>query len=86
MTMTEYKIFLIGADNDDYGILQLSSSPSKSCEIVFKFKDIILTATDTDYFDAFCKIRLQLEAYNLIPFCYGASLNVYPSGMSREMG
>jgi hypothetical protein len=22
----------------------------------------------------------------LIPFCYGASLNVYPSGMARDMG
>jgi len=22
----------------------------------------------------------------LLPFCYGASLNVFPSGMSRDMG
>jgi hypothetical protein len=27
-----------------------------------------------------------LEKERLLPFCYGASLNVYPSGMARDMG
>ena len=42
-------------------------------------------ASGQDLFETFCQIRLQLEQEGLIPFCYGASLNVYPSRMSREM-
>lgn len=30
-------------------------------------------------------VRLQLEPENLIPVCYGASLDVFPSGMCRDM-
>ena len=37
-------------------------------------------------FDALCKARLQLEPHGLIPICYGASENVYPSGMCLDMG
>jgi hypothetical protein len=41
---------------------------------------------DEDYFEAFCRIREKLEADGIRPFCYGANRNVYPSGMSRDMG
>lgn len=44
------------------------------------------TATAGDYFDAFCAIRLELEVQSILPLCYGASRNVYPSGMCRDMG
>jgi len=46
----------------------------------------VIEADATDYFEAFCQIRLQLEPEKLVPFCYGASRNVYPSGMGRDMG
>lgn len=44
-----------------------------------------MEADASDYFEAFSQIRVQLEKERLIPFCYGASLNVFPSGMSRDM-
>ena len=44
------------------------------------------TATASDYFDAFCAIRRELEVQGILPLCYGASRNVYPSGMCRDMG
>ncbi|WZO98462.1 hypothetical protein EP7_000041 [Isosphaeraceae bacterium EP7] len=39
-----------------------------------------------EYFSALLLIRSDLEALGLIPRCYGASRNVFPSGMSRGMG
>lgn len=45
-----------------------------------------IRACAPDFFEALCKIRLELEREGLIPFCYGASLNVFPSNMARQMG
>ncbi len=39
-----------------------------------------------DYWDGFCNLRKELARRKLIPLCYGASKNVFPSGMSRDMG
>jgi hypothetical protein len=39
-----------------------------------------------DFFDALISIRRQLQREGLIPYCYGASLNVFPSAMARDMG
>ena len=38
-----------------------------------------------DLFDALCRVREQLEQRSLRPRCYGASLNVFRSGMCRDM-
>lgn len=38
------------------------------------------------FFDALLDIRKELEKIGLLIICYGASRNVYPSGMSRSMG
>jgi hypothetical protein len=38
------------------------------------------------FFDALCAIRQRLEEQGAMLDCYGASLNVFPSGMSRDMG
>lgn len=45
-----------------------------------------ITSTDHDYFSAMCSIRRILEQEGSWLICYGASRNVYPSGMSRSMG
>jgi hypothetical protein len=45
-----------------------------------------MVAQANDYFEALCQIRERLAEGGLHPFCYGASLNVYPSGMARDMG
>jgi len=39
-----------------------------------------------DYFEAFCRIREQLEQWGFRPLCYGASRDRFPSGMARDMG
>lgn len=39
-----------------------------------------------DYFDAFAEIRGRLAKRDIYPICYGASRDVWPSGMCRDMG
>ena len=82
--MAEHVIFLIGGEDEESGMLT-SSDASDRCSLSFSFRGRSVEASASDFFEAFCQIRLQLEAEALIPFCYGASLNVYPSGMSRQM-
>jgi hypothetical protein len=43
-----------------------------------------INGEDIDFFDAFCHVRQELEQRGFLPFCYGASRNVYPSGRCRD--
>ncbi len=56
------------------------------CRLNFQYPGGELTAEASDYFQAMCRIRLDLEKAGWRPVCYGASRNVYPSGMCRDMG
>lgn len=44
-----------------------------------------ITTQASDYFEALCQIRRQLEPAGWRPVCYGSSRNVWPSGMCRDM-
>ncbi len=39
-----------------------------------------------DFFEALRQLRLDLEKSGALLCCFGASENVYPSGMQRDMG
>jgi hypothetical protein len=82
--MAEHIINLIGGEDDESGVLT-STGAGDDCHLTFVFRDRCIEASASDFFEAFCLIRLQLESDSLVPFCYGASLNVFPSGMSRQM-
>jgi hypothetical protein len=45
-----------------------------------------LSFTATDVFECLTQLRLELAKYGCKPLCAGAMLNVYPSGMCRDMG
>jgi hypothetical protein len=83
--MSQFTIHLIGGPDDASATL-ITSTKNQLCHIDFFYDGRSIQASATDYFEALCEIRKQLESENLIPFCYGASLNVYPSGMCRDMG
>ena len=83
--MPDHTIYLIGGDEDESGTIHATTSEGQ-CRVVFKFRDSEIEASSSDYFEAFSEVRLKLEQVGLIPFCYGASLNVFPSGMCRDMG
>lgn len=83
--METYKVRLIGGVDDEVATITTSYGDD-SCKLVCSYRGIELAASATDYFDALCGIRLQLEKEGLGLSCYGCSLNVYPSRMAREMG
>ncbi len=83
--MNEYTIHLIdGIDGEEAKIT--SETIENNCELIFQYRGKTITAQAFDCFSAFCEVRKELEKENIIPFCYGTSLNVYPSGMCRDMG
>lgn len=83
--MSDHTIPLIGGRENEAALLS-ASEIDEHYRVILSYRDSVVEAEDSDYFRAFCQLRLRLEGERLIPFCYGASLNVYPSGMSRSMG
>ena len=83
--MSDHIIHLIGGEGDETATLT-TEDRDEACHISCRYRGRSIGASAADYFDALCQIRLQMESERLIPFCYGASLNVYPSGMARNMG
>ncbi len=81
---------------EKYRIALVSINDKKTIESTFLLKDNYqLTVTfgykrlkthGLDYFECLCKMRKKLEKKGLRPKCFGASRNVYPSGMCRSMG
>ena len=59
---------------------------NRICSIQLLCDDVEITDQADDFFESLCKVRNRLEALGLRPHCYGASENVYPSGMARDMG
>jgi hypothetical protein len=81
----QYGIFLIGGDDDETALFTLFDD-GRHCRLQCDYRDKIVESTSTDFFQALCDIRGLVARDGLIPFCYGASLNVFPSGMARDMG
>lgn len=84
-TVSEHTVFLIGGDDDETATIS-TRTESGCCHLQLSYRGRIIDAQAGDYFEALCRARRELEHEKLIPFCYGASLNVYPSGMARDMG
>jgi len=80
----QHKVYLIGGGDDEFGVFDALESEG-TCRLQFVYRDKAIEENARDFFEALCKIRLHMEKDTLIPFCYGASLNVYPSGMARDM-
>jgi len=56
------------------------------CTLHLTFEDGEVTGSGPDYFEALVVIRRQLERTGKLMCVYGASKNVWPSGMARSMG
>ena len=83
--MLERTIHLIGGDDEETATIVFDRN-DRNCHLTLNYRERSISASATDFFDAFCDIRTALEKDRLIPFCYGASLNVFPSGICRDMG
>lgn len=82
--MTQHQIFLIGGDDDETATFT-ESEANNQYSLVCEYRGKRISAEASDYFEALCKVRIELEKEGLIPLCYGASLNVFPSRMARDM-
>ncbi|MDX8520814.1 hypothetical protein RFN30_21520 [Mesorhizobium sp. VK23D] len=50
------------------------------CRLTCSYRNKVIEAEEDDYFEALCQIRKQLEVEGILPFCYGASYNIFPEG------
>jgi hypothetical protein len=57
-----------------------------TCNVNIRFGREGFHGSSTDFFAALCEARRRLERNGHRLLCYGASRNVWPSGMAREMG
>ncbi|TCR93297.1 hypothetical protein [Rhizobium sp. BK376] len=83
--MKQVELHLIGGGEDEVALFNLIDE-YPNCRLQCEYRDRRLEATASDFFEALCVVRNMMATDGLIPFCYGASLNVYPSGMARDMG
>lgn len=58
----------------------------RTCVIKLRSESDEVEGEGSDFFNAFCRVREKLEPLGLKPLCYGASRNVFPSNMVRDMG
>ena len=78
-------VFLIGGEEGEQATFELEDVEGP-CRLRCFYRGKQIEAAATDFFAALCYVREKLAEEGLIPFCYGASLNVYPSGVGRDMG
>jgi hypothetical protein len=48
--------------------------------------EVRVAESEEDFFEALKRLRLDLEKTGALLHCFGASENVYPSGMQKSMG
>jgi len=58
----------------------------RSCWIRLTAEGIDEVSTASDYFESFADVRRRLVKKGIFPLCYGASRDIWPSGMARDMG
>jgi hypothetical protein len=79
------KVILKNADSEELGFISHLINGNE-CIVKLRYRGDEIECRSSDFFKAFCLIRRHIESEGLIPLCYGASQNVYPSGMCRDMG
>ena len=82
--MKTHTLPLIGGIDKETAIFT-EEELQNECVLTCCYRGKTIRASAPDFFEALCRIRRELEKEGLVPFCYGASLNVFPSGMGRQM-
>lgn len=68
------------------GTAKLFETSDDQVRLVLITSDHTVETEAPDYFEALQKARRELVRKGMDLYCYGASRDVYPSGMSRSMG
>mgnify|MGYP001584372654 CR=1 FL=1 len=83
--MEQHSLYVIGGEDEEQ-ILIVQNRDGDSCRLTCTVRGETHHADASDFFSALQRIRKRaLEPKGLVPFCYGASLKVWPSAMSRDM-
>ena len=75
-----------GVSRGEFLLWEQSPADASAVRLAVSVGDVNFVRDGDEFFTALCDVRDDLETLGLVPQCYGASRNVYPSGMSREMG
>lgn len=81
----EHKVSLEGGAANEQAVF-VEQELGDNCVLTCAYRGKTISSEAPDFFEALCGIRQQLEVDGVIPLCYGASLNVFPSPMARGMG
>ncbi|MCA1452423.1 hypothetical protein I6F35_04215 [Bradyrhizobium sp. BRP22] len=81
----QHRVYLIGGNDDETAVFTLLDE-GDHCRLRCEYRDKTVESTATDFFQALCDVRVLLAKDGLIPFCYSASLNVYPVPMASNLG
>ncbi|MBC8954578.1 hypothetical protein [Xenorhabdus sp. PB62.4] len=77
-------IYVIINGKKETAHLSLLSTDNRECFLRISISDIYQNEfSGTDFFDCFAKLRSERK--EVIFLCKGAKINVYPSGMARDM-
>ena len=83
--MTPRHVRLRLADGSEIRATVECSDRGPACRLRLIADGIDEVATGTNYFASFAEIRRRLAVRRILPRCYGASRNVWPSGMACDM-
>ncbi|MEO0586617.1 MAG: hypothetical protein AAF078_03165 [Planctomycetota bacterium] len=67
------------------GVFTLKDKPGDVCCLELSLDGHNYASEERDFFDALQEIRRELEQVSILPICYGACENAWPSGMARDM-
>ena len=84
--MDTYEVALSGGDSGEVLRLHSEFEGEDDCALTAHFRGSVIRRVNADFFGCLCDVRLELERVGVIPICYGASENVFPSRMARDMG
>ncbi len=87
MELKKYEIALRQSDGRQTSATVAHDVTRADKRLFLEFDGEKYSSEEVDYFQAFCSIRHQyLEKRNIVPLCYAASVDVWPSAMSSDMG
>ena len=66
--------------------LEIVECDDDTIKLIVRADDVYLDGESYNCFDALADLRSKAETLGILILCHGASLNVYPSGMSKSMG
>lgn len=78
----KYDVVILVNDKIEHAKIELNLS--RPCFLMFSYSDLTFSCTGDDYFDCFCEMRKKLK--DIIFYCKGAKISVFPSRMMRDMG